>query len=67
MCCFSCKRSEVRTQKQIKKISQEEVKPLIALGQLWGFLKYHHPAVAEGKYDWDMELIKLIPDRKSVV
>lgn len=61
MCCFSCKRSEVRTQKQIKKISQEEVKPLIALGQLWGFLKYHHPAVAEGKYDWDMELIKLIP------
>lgn len=36
-------------------------KGLIALGQLWGFLKYHHPAVAEGKYDWDKELIKRIP------
>lgn len=36
-------------------------KGLIALGQLWGFLKYHHPAVAAGKYDWDIELIQGIP------
>lgn len=36
-------------------------KGLVALGQLWGFLKYHHPAVAEGTYDWDMELIHKIP------
>lgn len=36
-------------------------KGLVALGQLWGFLKYHHPAVAEGKYNWDMELIERIP------
>lgn len=49
------------TQERIKKLSPEEVKPLIALGQLWGFLKYHHPAVAGGKYDWDMEFIKLVP------
>ena len=33
----------------------------MALGQLWGFLKYHHPIVAEGKLDWDAELIKIIP------
>lgn len=37
------------------------VKRLVALGQLWGFLKYHHPAIATGNYDWDMELIKRIP------
>lgn len=36
-------------------------KGLIALAQLWGFLKYHHPDVAKGKYDWDLELIKRIP------
>lgn len=26
--------------------------------KVWGFLKYHHPAVARGKYDWDGEFIK---------
>lgn len=33
---------------------------MIALAHLWGFLKYHHPAVTEGRYDWDRELIKRI-------
>ena len=42
-------------------LSEKEEKSLIALGQLWGFLKYHHPAVANGDYNWDMELINLIP------
>jgi len=42
-------------------LSKYNEKSLIALGQLWGFLKYHHPAVANGDYDWDAELIKLIP------
>ncbi|MBD9178872.1 MAG: hypothetical protein EGP82_06825 [Odoribacter splanchnicus] len=41
--------------------SQFNEKGLVALGQLWGFLKYHHPAVAEGKYNWDMELMKRVP------
>jgi C-terminal processing protease CtpA/Prc len=54
-CCYSCNNNSQA------KLAPEEKKPLIALGQLWGFLKYHHPAVAEGKYDWDMELIKLVP------
>lgn len=42
-------------------LPKEEEKSLVALGQLWGFLKYHHPIVAEGKLDWDTELIKIIP------
>jgi carboxyl-terminal processing protease len=25
---------------------------------VWGFLKYHHPTVAKGKYDWDKEFIE---------
>ena len=42
-------------------LPKEKEKSLVALGQLWGFLKYHHPAVAEGKLDWDTELIEIIP------
>jgi len=42
-------------------LSKYNEKSLVALGQLWGFLKYHHPAVAKGDYDWDAELVKLIP------
>ena len=42
-------------------LPQEKEKSLVALGQLWGFLKYHHPTVTDGKLDWDAELIKIIP------
>lgn len=40
---------------------KEKEKSLVALGQLWGFLKYHHLIIAEGKLDWDKELIEMIP------
>jgi C-terminal processing protease CtpA/Prc len=42
-------------------LSDKEVEDLFVLGKLWGFLKYHHPAVATGKYDWDKELIRFLP------
>lgn len=42
-------------------LSNKEVEDLFVLGKLWGFLKYHHPAVATGKYDWDKELISFLP------
>ncbi|RZL14499.1 MAG: hypothetical protein EOO62_05285, partial [Hymenobacter sp.] len=32
-----------------------------ALGQVWGFLKYHHPAVAGGQCDWDAEFVRQLP------
>ena len=66
--CVSCnEKGKTNESEQAKKIlTKEETKPLIALCQLWGFLKYHHPEVASGGYDWDMELIKLIsPVRES--
>lgn len=34
---------------------------LIIAGQFWGFLKYHHPAIAKGDYNWDAELFRLLP------
>jgi C-terminal processing protease CtpA/Prc len=30
------------------------------LGRVWGFLKYHHPALAEGDYNWDYELFRIL-------
>ncbi|MDR2918362.1 MAG: peptidase S41 [Tannerella sp.] len=30
------------------------------LGRIWGFLKYHHPAIAKGIYNWDYELFRLL-------
>lgn len=32
-----------------------------ALGQVWGLLKYHHPAVAAGQRDWDAEFRRQLP------
>ena len=32
-----------------------------ALGQVWGFLKYFHPAVAAGQRDWDAEFLHQLP------
>ena len=64
LCCISCSKSKKPgTEPETAKIvlSKSEEKSLVALGQLWGFLKYHHPAVANGDYDWDSELIQLIP------
>ena len=42
-------------------LRKEKVEKLYQLGKVWGFLKYHHPAVANGKYNWDTELIDLMP------
>lgn len=34
---------------------------LFLLGKVWGFLKYYHPTIASGKFDWDKELINFLP------
>lgn len=48
--------------KKTKVISSSKIKDLAILGKVWGFLKYYHPAVAKGDYDWDEELIKVLPE-----
>jgi len=35
-------------------------------GKIWGFLKYYHPEIAEGKYNWDEELFKILPEINNV-
>jgi len=34
---------------------------IYVLGLVWGFLKYHHPNIAKGEYNWDYELFRIMP------
>lgn len=42
-------------------LNNQQLINLTALGQLWGFLKYHHPVIAKGKHNWDAELFRVMP------
>ncbi|MGG5506249.1 MULTISPECIES: S41 family peptidase [unclassified Myroides] len=39
----------------------ETIANLELLGKIWGFLKYHHPEVGKGNYNWDYELFRVLP------
>lgn len=38
-----------------------QVSNLVTLSRVWGFLKYHHPAVTAGQQHWDYELFRILP------
>lgn len=38
-----------------------ENQKLSATCKIWGFLKYYHPAVASGNFNWDQQLFKILP------
>jgi len=42
-------------------LSTSKAEDLQLLGMIWGYLKYYHPAVATGNYNWDYELFRLVP------
>ena len=42
-------------------INQQTIKNLKMLAQVWGFLKYYHPAIAKGDFNMDAELFKVMP------
>lgn len=42
------------------------VKNLAFLCKIWGFLKYHHPIITKGKYNWDFELFRILRDYKKI-
>lgn len=37
-----------------------EVQKFTAVCKVWGFLKYYHPNVAAGQYDWDEQLFSIL-------
>ncbi|PSL34231.1 S41 family peptidase [Dyadobacter jiangsuensis] len=41
------------------KLSKEQATSLAQLGRIWGFVKYHHPAVANGNFNMDYELFRV--------
>lgn len=43
-----------------------QTQKLKSLGKVWGFLKYYHPNVAKGKFDWDKQLIDKIEELDKV-
>lgn len=42
-------------------LDQNNIENLKKLGLIWGYLKYYHPGVAEGNYNWDYELFRIYP------
>ncbi len=44
-----------------ERIGEQQISNLHRLAKVWGFLKYYHPAVVKGKYDWDQQLLAQIP------
>ena len=45
----------------ITTLTTVQVHDLEVLGKTWGFLKYYHPAIAAGNYNWDYELFRILP------
>lgn len=42
-------------------IDSATLRNLEVLGRVWGFVKYHHPAFSDDRYDLDFELFELLP------
>lgn len=42
-------------------LTESKINDLDILGKIWGFLKYYHPAIAGGRYNWDYELFRVMP------
>ena len=47
-------------------LDKKQIDNLALLGRVWGFLKYHHSAIAQGNYNWDYELFRFLPDYLQV-
>lgn len=43
------------------KIDKEKQERLFKLGKIWGLLKYYHPNIAGGGFNWDYELFRILP------
>jgi C-terminal processing protease CtpA/Prc len=45
----------------ITTLSPVQIENLATLGKVWGFLKYHHPAITSGTRHWDYDLFRVLP------
>lgn len=42
-------------------LNEQKIEDLKTLGFVWGFLKYYHPNIASGNFNWDFELFRVLP------
>jgi len=47
-------------------LTDNRVNDLEKLGLIWGFLKYYHPNIAKGDYNWDYALFRILPKYLNV-
>lgn len=47
---------------EFSNLTTKNIANLELLGRVWGFLKYHHPEIAKGTYNWDYELFRFLPN-----
>ena len=45
----------------IPELNETNLTNLALLGRVWGFLKYYHPEIAAGNFNWDYELFRILP------
>lgn len=64
---FSCQKSNRQEYKfrdsshiNIDTCNAQAINKLVQLCKIWGYLKYYHPTVASGKYNWDFELFRIM-------
>jgi hypothetical protein len=50
-----------RSRVNVDALSPSQIENLVTLGQVWGFLKYHHPAIRSGQRHWDFDLFRVLP------
>lgn len=55
------KNTEYKQIAGVRYYNSEDISNLAILCKVWGYLKYYHPSVIEGKYKWDAELVKMMP------
>jgi hypothetical protein len=46
---------------ELDSLTPMQVSNLVTLARVWGFLKYHHPAVTSGQRQWDYDLFRVLP------
>ncbi|CAG2532808.1 Peptidase family S41 [Maribacter dokdonensis] len=46
---------------EIPELDDNRLEDLELLGKIWGFLKYYHPQIGMGNYNWDYELFRILP------
>jgi C-terminal processing protease CtpA/Prc len=45
----------------LSRLNELQIRNLATLARVWGFLKYHHPAVTSGTVHWDYSLFRILP------